>query len=401
MPLLMLIRISTRETCNLKIKHVSFPYHLVKQMTELSLHFGKEIEELEITRLMKRYGNLFEKIIDINNIKLAHKNAKIGKKDTEIIEEIDKNLSYYCNLIHDMLLNKTYTTSDYEIFMLNDSGKDRQIYKLPYFPDRIIQHAIMQILEPIWKPTLIADTYQAIRGRGVHKCVKKARHVIQDEYKDVDNLYCLQIDVKKFYPSIKNWLLKDVVRNKIKCKDTLWLLDDIIDSCDEVPIGNYISQYLGNLSLSSIDHIMKEECGVKNYFRYCDDIVIIHTDKKVLTTYRDRIRMELICKDLKMKENFQIYEICKRRGVDFLGFSIYRNKMLLRRKIANNFKKIAKTGGLEKVYSMISYYGWLNFCDGRNLWLKYVDIYLKTLTKEEMKDKMIKTLLARVNQNKI
>ena len=100
---------------------------------------------------MKRYGNLYEKIIDIDNIRLAHKNARKNKTKYKEIVEVDKDSEYYIAKIHDMLVNKTYKCSPYEKFIKNDSGKPREIFRVPYFPDRIIQHAIMQVLEPIWK----------------------------------------------------------------------------------------------------------------------------------------------------------------------------------------------------------------------------------------------------------
>ena len=113
---------------------------------------------------MKRYGNLYDKLCDIENIKLAHKNARKKKTHYKEVKEVDKDVDYYCNEIRDMLISKSFKNSPYEIFIKNDKGKRREIYKLPYYPDRIIHHAIVQVVEPIWKKTLITDTYQSIKG---------------------------------------------------------------------------------------------------------------------------------------------------------------------------------------------------------------------------------------------
>ena len=118
---------------------------------------------------MKRYGNLFHKITDIENIKLAHKNASKGKGKYKEVKMVNSDIDYYCNQIKEMLDNKTFKNSPYTMMKKNDKGKIREIHKLPYYPDRIIHHAIMQVLEPIWKKTLIPNTYQSIKGRGIHK----------------------------------------------------------------------------------------------------------------------------------------------------------------------------------------------------------------------------------------
>ena len=104
---------------------------------------------------MKRHGNLFEKIVDKDNIRLAHKNARKGKAFYSEVKDIDLNLEYYVDEIHNMLVNKTYEVGEYKMFKKNDKGKIREIFKLDYYPDRIIHHAILQVLEPIWKSILI------------------------------------------------------------------------------------------------------------------------------------------------------------------------------------------------------------------------------------------------------
>ena len=128
---------------------------------------------------MKRYGNLFEKIIDIENIKLAHKNASKGKKKYKEVKMVDSDVDYYCNQIREMLKSKTYKNSKYievEIHNVN-MDKKRLIHKLSYFPDRIIHHAILQVLDTIWVKTFINDTYQSIKGRGIHRCKRKIEKI--------------------------------------------------------------------------------------------------------------------------------------------------------------------------------------------------------------------------------
>ena len=307
---------------------------------------------------MKRHGNLWHKIVDIENIKLAHKNARKGKTHYDEVQMVDADIEVYCLEIKRLLESKEYTTSEYTVFTKNDKGKDREIYKLPYFPDRIVQHALMQVVEPIWKGTLIADTYQSIKGRGIHKCLPKVKRAVQ-----VDGMeYYLQMDVKKFYPSIDNEVLRSVVRHKIKCIDTLWLIDDIIYSSIGIPIGNYVSQYLGNLYLSRLDHLIKEVHGVRHYYRYCDDILVLSNSKEELHKLLLATKAELGRVNLRLKYNYQVSKTTE--GIDFLGYVVYTVKVLLRKSIKHRLVRFYS------VKNSPSYNGWLTHCNGRNLLIK-------------------------------
>jgi RNA-directed DNA polymerase len=291
---------------------------------------------------MKKYNNLYSKIYGMENIKLAHKNAKKGKAHYSEVKMVDSDPDKYFNEIHEILKDKTFKNSKYKTFINTDSkklnlsftnalpfdeafiktdrGKARAIFKLPYFPDRIIHHCIMNILEPIWMKTLIADTYSSLKKRGIHKGVKRVKSALKDRK---GTQYCLKMDVKKFYPSIDHNVLKQIIRKKIKDKDLLWILDEIIDSADGVPIGNYLSQYFGNLYLSGLDHWAKEQRHCKYYFRYCDDIVILHKDKNHLANLRKEISGYLKEKlNVTLKENWQVFPVAI-RGIDFVVYILF------------------------------------------------------------------------------
>lgn len=136
-------------------------------------------------------------------------------------------------------------------------------------------------MEPIWVSTFITQTYSCIKGRGIHKLAKDVKKVLRKDKEGTK--YCLKLDVRKFYPSIDHNILKyDVLRGKVKDKRLLAMLDEIVDSADGVPIGNYLSQFFANLYLSYFDHWIKEEVRVKYYFRYADDIVVLSDSKEEL-----------------------------------------------------------------------------------------------------------------------
>jgi len=328
---------------------------------------------------MKRFGNLFTRIIDRENIALAYQNAKKGKGHYSEVIEVESNLEYYLECVHQLLSTKTFNTAPYKERYIDDIGKMRKVYILPYFPDRIVHHAIMNVLQPIWDKTFIYDCYSAVPGKGLHPCL----HRLRDSLRDVENTqYCLKFDIRKYYPSVNHDILMGFLERKIKCKDTLWLLENIVRSAEgntNIPIGNYLSQYFANIYLNRFDHWLKEEKRVKYYFRYCDDGIVLHGDKEFLGNllcevqeYMDSLRLELNSKT-------QIFPVDK-RGIDFLGYRSFRTYTLLRKSSAKRFKKRiqriernpTKLSPETIVSSIMSYYGWLKHCDGYNFLSKYV-----------------------------
>jgi RNA-directed DNA polymerase len=323
---------------------------------------------------MKRYGNLYPRICEYENIVLAHENAKRGKRHYAEVRMVDADPEKYLGEIRDMLTGKTFRNSPYVVFKRVEGGKLRTIAKLPYFPDRIIHHCIMNVLEPIWMRLFIRDTYSSMKGRGIHDGLRRMHGFLKDE---AGTKYCLKLDVQKYYPSVDHDILKSILRRKIKCPDTLWILDEIIDSAPGLPIGNYLSQYLANLYLTYFDHWMKEQNRAKYYARYCDDIVILGADKSQLHALFADIRGYLCNKlNLQIKHDWQIFPT-RVRGIDFLGYRFFGSHTTIRKRIARVFKSkvltIEKAGKAMPgdVNSMMSFYGWFVHANGRHLWAKY------------------------------
>ena len=322
---------------------------------------------------MKRVGNIFEKVISLENLRLADEKARKGKLHSYGVQLHDKNREANLLALHESLKNGTFKTSKYHVFKIYEP-KEREIFRLPYYPDRILHHAIMNILEPIWVSVFNKNTYSCIKNRGIHACAKDVKHTLK---KDPDGTrYCLKIDVRKFYPSIDHEILKTVVRRKIKDSRLLALLDEIIDSVPSgVPIGNYLSQYFANLFMAHFDHWLKETNGVKYYWRYADDIVILAPNKDVLHSLLHEIRAYL--RDnlkLKVKRNYQVFPVDS-RGIDFLGYVFYHSHTLLRKSIKQklcrrvaklNKRKVAPTKEQYK-QQICSWWGWCKYCDSIHL----------------------------------
>lgn len=325
---------------------------------------------------MKRHGNLFEKIIDIENIKLAHKLAQRGKQHYTAVKRINKNPEPFLRRIQKMLIAGTFTTSQYKSEMRFDGGKWREIHKLPYYPDRIVQHAIMNVCGPIWRKMFIRDTFQSIEGRGTHDARKRVEAYLKSEPKS----YAIKIDIEKYYPSVNNELMKKCVRKNIKCIKTLRLLDDIIDSHSGLPIGNYTSQYFGNLFLTQFDWWIKQTVRLKGYFRYCDDIVFMHKDSKFLHGIFVASEKMLKKIGLKLKNSIAYRYVCK-QGLDFCGFVFFATHTKLRKKIASNIKTKALQKNPKKLCdSLVSYWGWVKCIHAKSLWRKIVTKDILKLT---------------------
>jgi retron-type reverse transcriptase len=323
----------------------------------------EKVPYYEAKEEMKRIGNLYHKICSVENLQLADKNARKGKTRSVGVRIHDAMQEENIQDLHQALKNKTFKTSPYHTFMISDP-KVREIYQLPYYPDRIVHHAVMNVLEPVWMSVFTTDTYSCIKGRGIHAVVRKLKRELNDRQ---GTSYCLKLDIRKFYPTIDHDILKAIIRHKIKDKDLLWLLDSVIDSAPGVPIGNYLSQYFANLYLAYFDHWIKEDRKVRYYYRYADDMVILAETKEELHKLLQEI-IEYLATNLKLelKSNYQVFPV-DARGIDFVGYRFFHTHVLLRKSIKKSFARAIKRSGSTKVQAHAAYWGWAKHCNSRNL----------------------------------
>jgi len=319
---------------------------------------------------MKRHGNLFEAIVDKDTLYQAYRNARKGKSWQNTISVFERNLEENLNKIQQSLINKTFTTSPYKIFSVHEP-KERLIYRLPFNPDRVVQHALMDVVEPIWDKLFIYDSYACRKGKGIHSGSRRTMEFIRQ------GGYCLKMDVSKFYASINHDILYEIVQRKIKCPDTLWLLHDIIYSIEgpvNIPIGNYTSQWFGNLYMNELDQMLKTQYKIKHYIRYCDDFILFHKDKNFLREMQavitDFLEHRLVLK-ISREALFPVKD-----GIDFLGYRHFPEYILLRKSTAKRVKKrlrqlpwLLKAGKItaDSLRSSIaSTEGWLKWCNAYN-----------------------------------
>jgi retron-type reverse transcriptase len=348
---------------------------------------------------MKRIGNLYAKIISIENLRLADEKARRGKKGNYGVRVHDRHREENIQALHKALREKTYRTSPYNVFTIYEP-KERLIYRLPYFPDRIVHHAIMNYLEPIFVSYFTHNTFSCVKGRGIEGCARSVeKHIRKYEGRP---LYCLKMDIRKFYPTINHAKLKEIVRRKIKDRDLLWLIDEIIDSVNgtpdpldttkevhgrSLPIGNYLSQYLANLYMAPFMHRINEVWRIDTD-EYADDITCYADSKELLqAAFREKIRPylegELL---LKVKDNYQIFPVARNkqdrhgRAVDYVGYQFFREQKLMRKSIKKNMcRAVARLNRNHPVppqdeykQRVCSWLGWAQHSDSRHLMKKII-----------------------------
>lgn len=289
---------------------------------------------------MKRFGNLWHKVISYENLYSAYLKARQGRGNLESVKRFEQDIEGNLKRLQQSLINKTFTTSNYNTRTIYEP-KQRIIYILPFYPDRILQHALMNIIAPIFHARFISDTYACIPDRGLHAGLIKANSYVQK------NKYCLKMDIKKFYPSIHHETLYRIIERKIKDKDVLWLVANIINSFQgdrNCPIGNLTSQWFGNIYLTQLDYFCKQNLRAKNYIRYCDDFLIFSNSKEELNKNAQLIQ-EYLGNVLKLRmSKCDLFPVT--RGVDFLGYRYFKGYILLRKRTARGIIR-----RLKKLYS--------------------------------------------------
>jgi len=320
---------------------------------------------------VRRHGNLWQIITSKENLEIAYRKAILHKRAMRNIIKFNENIENNLAEIRNLLLTKKFRTSHYYAKTVYEPKK-RTIYVLPFNPDRIVQHALMNVIVPIWEKLFITDSYACITDRGIHAGSRRTMEFVRR------NKYVLKCDISKFYPSVDQDILMEIVERKIKCKDTLWLIDEIIHSFPggkNVPIGNYTSQWFGNLYLNELDQYVKNVLRIRDYIRYCDDFCLFHNDKAVLRDAAKKIQ-DFIGEKLLLKfSKCELFPVS--HGVDFLGYRHFDNYILLRRSTAKRVRK--RLQRLPKQYaegkitaeqyrsSVCSTWGWLKHANTHNL----------------------------------
>ena len=291
---------------------------------------------------MKRIGNLYERFCSWENLSLAYKKALSGARKNKDTQQWYYHYEQKISELRESLLDCSYEPAAYRYFEIKDP-KHRTISVAP-FRDRIVHHALVNILEPIYEARFIHDSYATRKEKGTHKAIDRAQFFLRQ------NAWFFKTDIEKYFDNIDQAILMKLIESKIKDKKLLFLTQQIIANGGSngkgLPIGNLTSQFFANVYLHPLDSYIKESLQIKSYIRYMDDFVIFSDDKQKLKNHRKEIAQFLdrqLHLTLKPKATFFNHA---NNGLSFLGTRIFRSTVRIKRE---NLKRIIR-GMKQRLY---------------------------------------------------
>lgn len=324
---------------------------------------------------------MFHEVSSVSNLLSAWKEFKRGKRKKKDVELFEMHLEDNIFTLHQGLMSKKYVHDPYEAFYVCDP-KRRHIHKASV-RDRVVHQALFRVLYPAFDKHFIYDSYSSRLQKGTHAGVIRlgdACRKVSTNWKRPT--YTLKCDVRKFFDSIDHRILRDLILKKVSDPGLIWLIDEIFRSFEKeaskgLPLGNVTSQLFANIYLNELDQFIKHNLKARHYFRYCDDFVIVHTDKFFLEQSVEKIRCFLKEK-LTLELHPNKVEIRKvSQGTDFLGYVALRHASVIRtktknrmlRKIGYAFEKFKKGEITKNTLNSIvsSYQGVLSHCRSKKI----------------------------------
>ena len=351
---------------------------------------------IEISLVLRGGGasedGIFHKVVSVSNLLAAWNEFKRGKRKKKDIGLFELHLENNIFALHHTLVSKKYIHDPYEAFFVCDP-KRRHIHKASV-RDRVLHQALYRVLYPVFDTHFIYDSYSSRLQKGTHAGVIRlgdACRKVSANWKRP--AYTLKCDVRKFFDSIDHKILRILILKQVSDPEVVWLIDEIFRSFEKgtgkgLPLGNVTSQLFANVYLNELDQFAKHTLKTKHYFRYCDDFVIVHTDRVFLEEVIEKIRV-FLGQTLTLELHPHKVEIRKvTQGTDFLGYvslphaSILRTKTKNRmlRKIGYAIEKLEKEEiNIDTFNSMISsYQGVLSHCRSGSIQRKVKQL-VKTL----------------------
>ena len=318
---------------------------------------------------MKRVGYLYEKMLNPELIKYAIRKAAQGKTKRRNIAAILDNIDVYAEKIRALLESGSLVLSENRQMTRYDHscGKMRTITVPKFYPDQIIHWVVMLVLEPV----IMKGMYRYSCGSVPRRGGMEAKRFVERVIRKGKVRYVAQLDIRKFFDTVKPAILISLFRRKIKDERFLELLQKILENGgDRLPIGYYTSQWFSNFYLERFDHYVKEQLKVEEYVRFADDMLLFGTNKRKLRRQVQAIDEYLrTTLGVSLKGNHQVWKIHS-RPISFVGFLFYKNRTLLRKKIyfriCRRLRKVKKTGYItvKQAQGLLSLIGWLTHING-------------------------------------
>ncbi len=340
--------------------------------------------------------NLYEDVVSLDNLEKSFESASRGKSGKKYVIDFGKNLNENLAKLQNELVSLTYSPLSLKSFVIRDP-KTRLINKSD-FRDRVVHHALVRVIEPVFNKKFICDSFANRRGKGTLKAIERfdvfKRKVSKNNSRDC---FVLKADVRHYFETVNREVLISLIKKWVFDEKILWLVQVILRNFSNfrgggkrfagMPLGNLTSQFFANIYLNELDQYVKNTLLAKFYIRYVDDFVILHESPRVLEDYKQNI-------DLFLKEKLKLElhpSKCKimnlRDGIDFLGFRIFYHHKLLRKKNLRKFERIFeemkkdyKTGILDREQVIARIEGWFAYANNANTY-KYRRHYMKLFNK--------------------
>ncbi len=299
-------------------------------------------------------GSSYQDLCDLENLYLAYRRARRGKRDKEIVARFERNLELELITLQDVLLNQTYLPGSYTSFYRTES-KRRLISAAP-FRDRVVHHALLQIIEPTFERAFIFDSYANRKGKGTHQALDRCTQFLRSSQ------YVLQCDIRQFFPSVDHAILRTELNRHISDEQVLWLCDQILNTGIGVlaevykmhyfpgddlfaglrprglPLGNLTSQFWANVYLNPLDQFIKRNLKYRRYLRFVDDFLLFADEKSILHAWKSQIIHFLIGLRLTLHENAaQIRPVAE--GLPFLGFIVFPDHRRIKSMRGHTFQR--------------------------------------------------------------
>jgi RNA-directed DNA polymerase len=289
---------------------------------------------------MRRVKRLYSQIYAFDNLYTAYLKARRGRRyDSEVLLFTARLEDELMALYHELAAG-AYHTGEYRAFVVREP-KRREVAALP-FRDRVAHHAICNVVEPIFERSFIAHSYACRVGKGTHAGADRVTAWLRRLGREGIEPYVLKADISQYFASVDHEALLDILRRKIGCRRTIELLEMIVRGAGRdgkgIPIGNLTSQLFANVYLNELDQFVKHELHAHYYLRYMDDFVILHPDKAQLHRWRESIGAFLGAR-LRLTLNHRTSVFPASRGIDFLGYRIWRTHRLLRKRSARDMRR--------------------------------------------------------------
>jgi RNA-directed DNA polymerase len=314
--------------------------------------------------IMKQHRYLYPKIYSLRNLCVAWRKARKGKTMKDYVIEFESNLRENILELQKELKDESYEPKPLKTFILRDP-KTRKISKSA-FRDRVVHHAVHQVIEPIFDKIFINECCANRIGRGNLYALS-----LFDKYKrkvtknNTRTAFCLKADIKHYFFEVNQEVLLNIIKRKIKDEKTINLISKILKNYQDkekgMPLGNLTSQFFANVYLNELDYFIKHKLKAKYYIRYVDDFVILHHSREQLEKWKKQIN-SFLKENLKIElhpEKSRIIPLSK--GVDFVGFrTFYYYRLLRKRNVKKMLVKIKlfKNGIMSYEKLLESYQGW-------------------------------------------